>query len=138
MRKITGKLTLDEARKVQAQHPRSRVIVDEPAWTKSGDDRFDPDHPRHRELLISIPVYVVVTDEREETVSIDLAPHGEFVARLADVRHAHRTYSKRQLINAIVDGYGGGCGLASTKRHWAVYAKWELAIVYNGMVHPVR
>lgn len=81
---------------------------------------------------------VVMTVDRVHAVTIDLPEHGEFKARMGDVTYAHRTYSKRALARAIVDGYGGGCGTASTMRHWLVYDKWVLAIVYCGMIAPLN
>ena len=76
--------------------------------------------------------------ERRHYAAIDLPPHGEFKARLFDVKHANRTFSKRALAKAIVEGYSGSKGLESTISHWLVYEKWELAIVYCGMIAPLN
>jgi len=77
-------------------------------------------------------------EQKVHAITIDIPGHGEFKARLGDVKYAHRVYGKRALAKAIVEGYGGGCGLASTQQHWLVFEKWELAIVYCGMISPLN
>jgi len=61
-------------------------------------------------------------EQRVHAVTIDIPGHGEFKARLGDVKHAHRTYAKRAL----------------ARQHWLVFEKWELAIVYCGMISPLN
>lgn len=63
--KTADRLTLREARARQEMRPGSRVIVDPNLWASSqkNDDRFNPDHPRHSELMVSHQAIYLVVEE---------------------------------------------------------------------------
>jgi hypothetical protein len=75
------------------------------------------------------------TRQPKDTIAVELADHGRFVTSLVTYTRVEN-YSQRVLAKLIAEGYGGGCGKASTQTYWRQYGRGILAVVYGGMVEP--
>jgi len=73
------------------------------------------------------------------TLTLDIAPHGTFVATLLEL-HLASKLTRRKIVQLIIDGYGGGGGSRrderSTKAYWKRFPTAVLQVMYCDMYSP--